>query len=128
MPIPPARASNQSAPYPRYNELALSTNPKNLGFSLFPTLNSRASAHTTKLLRIRLIRILTDKDLADERLEIRSRHRQVDRACRLLRAEGQSVGDGAIDDVDARLVDRVARLVADEIVLGGDDHGRLSGL
>lgn len=72
-----------------------------------------ASAYVPYLLRIRFIRILADEDFADKGLEIRSRGGQVDGAGRLLRAVGQRFGHAAVDDVDARLMDRAACWVAE---------------
>lgn len=88
----------------------------------------RTSAHIANLLCVRLIRILADESFADPSLEIRRRDGQVDGAGRLLGAKGQCVGHGAVDDVDAHLVDGAARWVAEEEVLRSDDHGGLGGL
>ena len=75
-----------------------------------------------------MIRIFVDKHLTDERLRVRRGDGQVDLARRLCRAEGQCALHCPVDIVDAGLVDGAAGRVAQEVVLGGDDHGGMGRL
>lgn len=75
-----------------------------------------------------MIRILLHIDLAHPGLQVRRRYRQINGTCGLFRPEGKRICNAAVDDVDASLVDGGARGVAEEVVLGGDDHGGVGGL
>ena len=90
--------------------------------------SQRPIARIANHLRIRVIRILTEVHLPDKRLQIRRRDRQVHCARRLFRSKGQGIGHGAVDEVDARLMDCGAGGVPEEVVLGGQDDGGLGGL
>ncbi len=93
-----------------------------------PTPRRRTGANIPHLLCIRLIGIFADEDFADERLHVRRRGGEVDGTGGLFGAEGEGAGDGAVDNVDAGLMDGAAGGVAEEVVLRGDDHGGLGGL
>lgn len=104
------------------------TNPQTHLSTTDPTPRRRTRANVPHFLRIRLVGIFSYKDFADERLHVRRRGGQIDGAGGLLGAEGEGAGDGAVDDVDAGLVDGAAGGVAEEVVLRGDDHGGLGSL
>ena len=75
-----------------------------------------------------MIRELTNVRLAQEGVQIRRHDRQIEGAGRLLDAKSERIGHGAVDDIDAGLVDGAARGIAEEVVLRGDYHGGLGGL
>lgn len=72
-----------------------------------------------------MVRVLVRVHLAHKSLQVRLRDAEIQRTRRLLRSKRQRIRHLAALEVDARLVDRAARGVAEQVVLRRDDHRRV---
>lgn len=76
-------------------------------------------------LRVRMVRVLARVHLAHKTLQVRLRDAEIQSTRWLLRPERQRIRHLPAHEVDARLVDRAARGVAEQVVLRRDDHRRV---